>query len=209
MKLILLLIFVLSLYGDDIKRIDSIVSDIEKLREDYSRTKEKLSSCQSALMDEKQRNIAISLDATEDEFLAKEQEYIKTIKNLESRIKILENIEKPNKVCSKKIVKTKIIKVKDDENPFPKLLLKRNQKISKYKITYFKPSSFRVKNETFIYDKPNGKKVVKWEKNRSFTSNQKTQNWIKITGYFVDKKWRKATEPLWIKSTDVKQRNTK
>jgi len=209
MKLILLLIFVLSLYGDDIKRIDSIVSDIEKLREDYSRTKEKLSSCQSELMDEKQRNIAISLDATEDEFLVKEQEYIKTIKNLENRIKILKNIEKPNKVCNKKIVKTKIIKVKDDENPFPKLLLKKDKKVSKSKIIYFKPSSFRVKKETFIYDKPNGKKVAKWEKNRSFTSNQKIQNWIKITGYFVDKKWRKATEPLWIKSTDVKQRDKK
>ena len=85
------------------------------------------------------------------------------------------------------------------ENTIPKLLMKdkyRDEIASK--IETFKPSSFRLKQNSEIFDAPNANVVANWKQNRSFTSNQKIGNWIKITGYFINKKWQKAQNEMWI-----------
>ena len=48
--------------------------------------------------------------------------------------------------------------------------------------------------------------IYKWENKSSFTSSLMTENWIKITGYFVDKQWKKAAEELWVKKINTIKR---
>ncbi len=73
-------------------------------------------------------------------------------------------------------------------------------------IVITKPKIFRTKRDAKIYNAINGKIVTRWEKGTSFTSYIESGEWIKITGYFVDKKWTKATRELWIKKVDAKER---
>jgi regulator of replication initiation timing len=88
----------------------------------------------------------------------------------------------------------------------------KNQRESK-KITTivtFKASPFRLKNEAIIYDNfENPKPLMRWEAGRSFTSNQRTQGWIKITGYFKNKVWQAAAQELWVRESDVIKRESK
>jgi hypothetical protein len=88
----------------------------------------------------------------------------------------------------------------------------KNQRESK-KITTivtFKASPFRLKNEAIIYDNfENPKPLMRWEAGRSFTSNQRTQGWIKITGYFKNKVWKAAARELWVRESDVIKRESK
>jgi len=35
---------------------------------------------------------------------------------------------------------------------------------------------------------------------------KKKKNWVKITGYFIDKKWKKAKKEMWIKDSKVSKR---
>ncbi|MGD9655219.1 MAG: hypothetical protein AB7U44_08485 [Sulfuricurvum sp.] len=65
------------------------------------------------------------------------------------------------------------------------------------------PSAFKLAKESEIYDAPKGKMLEKWEEGTSFTSNKKYKNWIKITGYFIDKKWKPSKEELWILEENV------
>ena len=114
-------------------------------------------------------------------------------------------------------------KVCEDDNPFPKLMPKNSKVVPQeeeanlvieVKKTTFKPklvrsekaSTYRLKNEAVIYDKIDGKAVAVWEKRTSFTSNALQGDWVKITGYFVDKKWKRAKKELWIKAKDVIKR---
>ncbi|HIP54374.1 MAG TPA: hypothetical protein EYH11_02755 [Sulfurimonas autotrophica] len=70
-------------------------------------------------------------------------------------------------------------------------------------------STYRTTTKAFIYNDINGEKIDEWEKGTSFTSNQKSENFIKITGYFKNRVWVKAKKPLWIKSDDAYQRDVK
>ncbi|WP_295023144.1 hypothetical protein [Sulfurimonas sp.] len=71
----------------------------------------------------------------------------------------------------------------------------------------FEPTSFRLNARSSIFNAINGIKVDEWEKDRTFTSNQKTDNWIKITGYFIDRKWQSTGEQMWIREKDVFKKN--
>ena len=62
-----------------------------------------------------------------------------------------------------------------------------------------KGNAYRLKTESPIYNDPYGGIIEVWEEKTSFTSNVTWKEWVKITGYFVDKKWQKADRPLWIK----------
>ena len=75
-----------------------------------------------------------------------------------------------------------------------------------YTITTTRPKTFRTLREAVIYNKPGGVQIDKWEKGRSFTSYIESGNWIKITGYFVNKKWTKAQKEMWIKKSDAFER---
>ena len=92
-----------------------------------------------------------------------------------------------------------------DENPFQKLLMKEENEalISAEVVRFNKAVNYRLKHESEIYDAPEGKVVALWEEKRSFTSNTASRGWIKITGYFVQRKWRRAAEEMWVKETDA------
>jgi len=241
MKFVLLFLLSFSLYAsDDIARVETIVNDIVELRKEYAQSQSELRVCKEELQSQKkkskdaiQNSINEEKEGYKKKILSLENE-VKTLKNqidnLENQIKSLKNKKVKPKVRVKEVVKEvvkkevvqKIVKVKDNDNPFPNLLLKKDDKKIKtiqkpksvqktkatksFKVTYFKPASFRLRKESAIYNRPNGKVIDQWEKKRSFTSNQKTQEWIKITGYFVDKKWRKAKKEMWVRLSDVKQR---
>jgi len=116
----------------------------------------------------------------------------------------------------------------EKQNSFPELVMKeeiRTQKIIKKKnikksvksktdiinasdeeIYITDASAFRLLGDSNIYDAIEGVVVDEWEERTSFTSNQKSENWVKITGYFVDKQWLPASENLWIQSSKVLKR---
>ncbi len=140
---------------------------------------------------------------------------------------------KCKKVKAKTVIK--VIKSCEDDNPFPVLMQKETKAVSSYTLEVNKPvqtqkasenstnvlpvidleskavvskkaSSYRMKNETVVYDKINGNVVAIWEEKTSFTSNVRQGDWVKITGYFVHKKWQRAKKELWVQSKDTIKR---
>lgn len=200
MKLILLIsIFTISyLNANEIQRIESIVQDINKLRADYNKLDDELAMSQYNLKDEKEKNIIL-----------KEE-----IKSLSKQLKKAKNILKIKENSIKKLTIDTHGKVNNclknqitiSENSFPELTMKEKYKSDDTKVVYFKASAFRANKEADIYDGVDGERVDRWEVMTSFTSNQKISQWIKITGYFVDKVWRPSQKELWIKESDATQR---
>jgi len=186
------LFMLLSLYGDEIQRIDSIVKDITKLRVNYEECKKEL--------EYKNLSENKSTPYLNDEI----KKYKELLKIKDKKIISLENELK--KGTKKQII---IKKEYDNPNKFPKLALK-SQYIEKKpvleKVKTVKASTFRLKTDSNIYDEISGRKINSWEKGRSFTSNKMSQNWIKITGYFIDKKWTKARHGMWIEKAQVLKR---
>lgn len=135
-------------------------------------------------------------------------------KELAQKIKILEKIVfEQSKLLKTKEYINKNQFINSDESldrySFPKLMMKEEyQKKLPIgdKIVEFEPSPFRLKTDSIIYDAIDGNKIGKWEKGRSFTSNTKTNSWIKISGYFVKKKWKKADGDMWVKRAQVIKR---
>jgi len=123
------------------------------------------------------------------------------IKNLKNRL--------ANKECKTKVItKTKVVfKDAPETNVFPKLVpINASKKIDSEVIQEVKASTFRLKSDANIYDSIDGNIINKWEKNRSFTSNIQTKSWIKITGYFIDKKWHSVDKNLWVLKAKCKKR---
>ena len=196
----LFLIFAIELSASEaVKRIDSIVNDITLLRKNY----------EVKLRHEKEKNTIL-----EEE----KREYIRKIANLENEIKKLHSLLKNRKKSLKNqiIVKEKIKKIVlksacADENPFPKLKLKNSvsvqESLHKEKIQHFKASSFRLKKSADIYaGMRTMQAVARWDKGVSFTSNEKSERRIKITGYFVNRVWKKAKKEMWVERSAAVQR---
>lgn len=85
----------------------------------------------------------------------------------------------------------------------PSIAIQKQAVSEKVVLQMIEPSAFKLKKESEIYDAPNANVLEKWEEGTSFTSNQKYKNWIKITGYFIDKKWRPSKGELWILEENV------
>ncbi|MFC2074232.1 hypothetical protein ACFLR3_03170 [Campylobacterota bacterium] len=121
----------------------------------------------------------------------------------------------------------KVITVCKDDNPFPELMMKEKKEIKPLeteaqmvievkktpyattrveRIITEKANVYRMNKEADIYDMPHGKSIDKWEEKTSFTSNISEGKWIKITGFFVDRKWQKAVEEMWVKAEDTLKR---
>jgi len=197
MKYIFTLIFLfLSLRADEIQRIEAIVNDITQLKHEYAQCQEKMAN-----------------KDTQKEFSAqKEKEYKNTIDNLKNQIsnykkelKTKENIINKLSLNNKTKVKTKEKEIKalvstkcTNNNSFPRLMMK-----DKYAVEFFEASAFRLNKKSDIYDAIDGDVVATWDNKTSFTSNQKTNKWVKITGYFVNKVWQSAQEELWVQSINV------
>jgi hypothetical protein len=96
---------------------------------------------------------------------------------------------------------------------FPKLIPKETgiaaeaQQASEAAIVYFKAAAFETTETVPVRDAPAGNPVTTWEAETSFTSNQKQGGWIRVTGYFVDRKWRPSREEsLWIRESKVRKK---
>jgi putative cell wall-binding protein len=161
-----------------------------------------LYECKVALKDAKEKN-KILLREIEKETMY-DNYYAEDIKVLKNQLKAKEKIIKLKdkeieKLKAKLSSKNAIIKDKQKE-------VFRKKQSSKEITAKSKASTYRTANEANIYDAINGKIVAKWEKGRSFTSYISSSNWIKITGYFIDKKWHRATNSLWIRKQDTFKR---
>jgi len=70
----------------------------------------------------------------------------------------------------------------------------------------FKPTVFITKDKARIYDS-NGKIIDMWNKCVTFTSYIKKGNKLKITGYFVNGKFKNALDKdWWIRINDVERK---
>jgi hypothetical protein len=174
-------------YSGEIQRIEDIAKDISKLRQKSQRCKEELSSSRNL----SEENIELQKRVQElEEVVKKQKTLLKTKEKKEKNLFIYSNR------C-------------EDESPFPDLMMKDEYKKelpNKNEIITFKASAFRLKTDSVIYDAANGKKIDLWEKGTSFTSNSMMDGWIKISGYFVKRKWKKAQKELWVKSAQTIKR---
>ena len=198
---------------EELKEKDKVIKEYKDLLS-KEKLKNTLLSARIELLNEENSNKMINDEKNEKSnnkyiklLITKEKEnkvlkdnYNKEMKIKDNMIKSLES--RINSTALNKPVKTETC---EDDNPFPKLIMKDDLKkitdqdeeeVEKEKS--FKASPFRLNRDSDIYDSINGTVIYKWEDRRSFTSSLMTQNWIKITGYFIDKEWRKADEELWI-----------
>lgn len=196
-----------SIHADELQRLGYIVNDITKLRDDYSKMSDNYAMCQYNFKDEKEKNsILLQELKLYSNYDAKEKNYKKRINSLENQIKKLKKdlLAKDNNIKINKEKLDNYLKNQrvSNDNPFPSLKMK-----PEYLLVETEASAFRVNKDANIYDGIDGRVIDKWEKYTSFTSNQKTQKWIKITGYFVEKVWRHAKKEMWIRVDDAYKRS--
>jgi len=185
--------------------MDIVVKDIKKLRANYEQCQEQLS-----LGSETQEgSVGTQLNAYKakkyKKLLKKEIEKNRILRSdLES---IYDSISSVDDSMSKyeKLLKAKDEKIKALEEKLNSTkTIKKKRK--KEKIEIFKASSFRLNKESEIYNRPNGKKINIWEIDTTFTSNKKTQNWMKITGFFIEKRWKRAKTEMWVRYENISKK---
>ena len=139
------------------------------------------------------------LKTKESELIVLQKESIKLVKIKEKYSISLEN-------KSVAVVPQKVICETKEENSFPDLMMKESytkKSIPKEMPQEIEPASYRLNTNASVFDAIAGSEISKWEKKRSFTSNIQSQNWIKITGYFIDKKWLPSEKEMWMKLEEV------
>ncbi len=101
-------------------------------------------------------------------------------------------------------------KIASKESDFPKLTMQPQYEAleeERASTIWTEAKTYRVHKDADIYEAPEGKSIDRWKAMTSFTSMQKEGKWIRITGYFVDKKWHSARDvSLWIRQSDVIER---
>ena len=211
MKIIIFITFLLltAVNADEIQRIESIVNDISQIKKDYKLLEKEKQTYLQDLQASQIENANLKSDLElYSNFTKKEKIYKNRIISLENQLNSLRKEVKTKELNSneKEIVVEKCLTSQSNEqtNSFPKLQMKDEYKESEESdVIYFKASSFRVNKQATIYDAVDGQKIDEWEKLRSFTSNQRVENWIKITGYFVNKMWQPSENEMWIQSNDI------
>lgn len=199
-NLAVIFLVALSLNANEIDRVDDMVNDISKLRADYE-------SCQKELEQTKETNKVLKTEISSMEELnsRNKEPYQKEIEALKKEVAnskaLLEQKDKEIKNLN-----AKIVNIETPDNEFPKLIMKDEYKKEENNLTYFKATAYRLKDNTYIYDAPDGKKTEIWEKDTSFTSYIRKGDWIKITGYFIDKVWVSAKDKeFWVKKSATKE----
>ncbi|WP_428738664.1 hypothetical protein [Sulfurimonas sp.] len=206
-------LFVLILNADDMQRLDEIVKDIENLRISYDKSQDSLNKCQIQLHDQQEKNMILqkelknestetymkSINVSDIENLKNQIKNLKKqIKNKDNEILLLKN--KNNKIMDNQIKKENTLE--NEINNFPELKMRKQPKLVDNT-----PTTYRLTQESIIYSGIDGVEVDKWEKSTSFTSKLKTAGWIKISGYFVDKKWQKVQKDMWVKTSQAFKRD--
>lgn len=208
MKMIFFISLLLtSLLANDFDKINIIVSDISELRKENEKCQAKLKNItyktekqslnyEKLYNEQKHKNVILKAQ------LEYSNDLQTSNKNLTNKIEELEKLVKKQK----NLLKTKS---NNKKNTFSTLVMKEKYQ-KKYsetqKIIRFKATSFYLNEDSNIYNSINGNKIFTWNAGRSFTSNKKTKKWIKITGYFVNKRWQRAKQKMWIKLQKVSKK---
>lgn len=161
-------------------------------------------------LEKKNKSLENKLSISQKELLNLRAEIDKLKENRQTKIT---KKSKPD-VRIVKEIKTKKVYVSacKDDNPFPKLMMKKVKKVSPLNeintevITTEKSHTYRMRVEAKIYNAINGDFIETWEEQTSFTSNLSKNGWIMITGYFINKKWVKAKAEIWVKAEDTLKR---
>jgi len=175
------------------KKIKELSTQIKMLEKQIQSLKERLASKSKETLKLRQ----------EIETLKKETNKKKRVQNEKlKKLKESKNCTDDNQTSPVVILQQKHKQTHLDLDENGRVLVKEN-----FKIVITHPKTFRTLKKAPVYDKPNGKKIDTWEKGRSFTSYKESGEWIKITGYFVDRKWTKAKKEMWIKKSDAFERD--
>jgi len=156
---------------------------------------------------EKEKHTSIAKSNNEVKKVAQETVVVKEIEKVvceePKETNIFPKLVMKNEIKTQK-VETKIQKVEEkvetitQESP--------EESLSKEEIVSVEASAYRFKRDAKIYDDINGVEQLSWNEGTSFTSNVRSENWIKITGYFVEKQWLPAVESMWVKNDAVVKR---
>ena len=123
------------------------------------------------------------------------------------------NLQKQVGINTKELnsLKEKVSKNSEEINKVVSKIAQNKKEIEKLKQTQFdyiviKPTTLITTKNAKIYAKPdiNSKIVTNFEANRTFTSYKEKNNFIKITGYFIDGKWIPNKKEWWIKKDKCK-----
>lgn len=155
----------------------------------------------------------------------KEVKVLKTLKNdysnqLETKEKVIISLKNKINALEKNTIQLAEKEILcADNNPFPTLIMKapEEKELEREKNNTIvnktsqieeeiDPSTFKLIKQSYIYASVNGNILDTWKIKTTFTSNIKTQNWVKITGSFDEGKWIQATKEMWIKKENVMKR---
>ncbi len=205
------------------EKIAALQSEVESLKQ-YKTQQSKRSS--TAVSEKEHQESIAKLNA---HMVSESKRYELQINQLQNELLISEKkVALLHEALEKKNKPTPCV----DPNPFPKLMMKERYQQSEndhnmtvipkqpVKVeetviepvpeqknlasTFFKPRPFRLSQDADIYDRPGGKVIDRWEARTSFTSGEKQKGWIRITGYFVNKKWRPSKEKsLWVEEKNT------
>jgi chromosome segregation ATPase len=138
------------------------------------------------------------------------------IKDLQKEIDKIKKVTNNKNINSKNKLLSRIIQLEKQYNYLQNEIKKLNLSVAKISSKkrnsleclkeFFKPTVFITKNKANIYDS-NNKMVDVWDKCVTFTSYIKKGDKLKITGYFVNRKFKSALDKdWWIKIDDVKRK---
>jgi len=208
MKIVLVLLtFSLScMAADELTRIETIVKDITKLKTDYADLEVENSKYKSALISTQNENDVLRTNLKlYSNYEAKDKAYKKEIEALKDELKTL-NLRFKKLQADKNEFPQLQMKKKYQKKPEPKKEVVVTEITDDGEIVFFEATTFRVNKDAKIFDGIYGIEIDIWDKSTSFTSNQKTSEWIKITGYFVNKTWQSAPKEMWVKASDADKR---
>jgi len=182
----------------EIEIVEEAVDNITKLKNDYK-------ICQEDL---KNRFVKTDYKELEKYKILLKKEKAKNVKMLKDMEWFTQTIEKLENDLNKN--KKELADIKAYKNIKTSKLKQIAAKSIIQHIVLTKPATFHLISDANIYkklhNKINGVKIYRWTKNRTFTSNIRSENWIKITGYFVGRKWKKAKNSIWIQASKVVKR---
>ena len=120
---------------------------------------------------------------------------------LENLQQQLNNIKKEN---NNQTLNEKLNKIQKEINNLKNK--KSETKNDNYGYIIIKPVTLITIKDTNIYSKPNTKSKIikKFQKLHTFTSYKEQNGFIKITGYFINKRWVENDKSWWIKKSDCK-----
>jgi len=115
------------------------------------------------------------------------------IDNLEQKINSLDNTE----------ITKKILELTNEIKEIQKKQKTQNNNLGYIVI---KPVTLITMKKSDVYARPNedAKIIKEFPIHKTFTSYKEENNFIKVTGYFIHKKWVENDKEWWVKKSDCK-----